>query len=75
MNDVVYPDYYGKFKCIADRCTDSCCIGWEIDIDRESAERYNQCGGALGRRLSENIALSEDGTCSFILGENERCRF
>lgn len=75
MNEVVYPDYYKKFSCIADRCTDSCCIGWEIDIDSESAERYKNCGGELGRRLSENISVSEDGTHSFILGENERCPF
>lgn len=75
MNEVVYPDYYGKFKCIADRCTDSCCIGWEIDIDSESVERYKHCGGSLGRRLSENITVSEDGTHSFVLGENERCPF
>ncbi len=75
MNEVVYPDYYGKFKCIADRCTDSCCIGWEIDIDRESIERYKKCGGDLGRRLSENITVSEDGIHSFVLGENERCPF
>lgn len=75
MNEVVYPDYYRKFKCIADRCTDSCCIGWEIDIDSESVERYKHCGGDLGRRLAENITVSEDGTHSFILGENERCPF
>lgn len=75
MNEIIYPDYYGKFKCIADRCTDSCCIGWEIDIDSESVERYKHCGGSLGRRLSENITLSEDGTHSFVLGENERCPF
>lgn len=75
MNEVIYPDYYRKFKCIADRCTDSCCIGWEIDIDSESVERYKHCGGNLGRRISENITVSEDGTHSFILGENERCPF
>lgn len=75
MNDVIYPDYYKQFKCIADRCTDSCCIGWEIDIDSESMERYRLCGGELGKRFSENISVSKDGTCSFILGENERCPF
>lgn len=75
MSKVIYPDYYRKFKCIADRCTDSCCIGWEIDIDSESVERYKKCGGNLGRRISENITVSEDGTHSFILGENERCPF
>lgn len=75
MSKVIYPDYYRKFKCIADRCTDSCCIGWEIDIDSESVESYKKCGGDLGRRLAENIIVSEDGTHSFILGENERCPF
>lgn len=30
---LIVPDYYTKFKCIASRCTDSCCIGWQIDVD------------------------------------------
>ena len=34
------PTYYKKFKCIADRCQHNCCIGWEIDIDGETPERY-----------------------------------
>ena len=28
-----YPDYYEKFSCIAGACEDTCCAGWEIDID------------------------------------------
>ena len=34
----VYPNYYDKFKCIANRCKHSCCIGWEIDIDEDTME-------------------------------------
>ncbi len=30
---LIVPDYYTKFKCIAGRCPDSCCIGWQIDVD------------------------------------------
>ncbi len=30
---LIVPDYYTKFKCIASRCPDSCCIGWQIDVD------------------------------------------
>ena len=26
------PKYYNEFKCIADKCTHSCCVGWEIDM-------------------------------------------
>ena len=36
------PSYYKKFKCIADKCEHSCCIGWEIDIDEETLEKYEK---------------------------------
>ena len=71
---LVAPDYYTKFRCIADRCLHSCCIGWEIDIDRDSFEYYSTIGGTLGERLRENIAVT-DGTPHFLLGKNERCPF
>lgn len=64
------PFYYNTFKCIADKCTDNCCIGWEIEIDSDTAKYYKSVGGAFGKRLSENI--SEEN--SFIL-KNERCPF
>ena len=37
------PTYYKNFKCIADACEHSCCIGWEIDIDPEALEKYENC--------------------------------
>ncbi len=64
------PDYYDKFKCIAERCTDSCCIGWEIDIDPETLKIYEKEDGELGEKLKNNIS---DG--SFVLTEDERCPF
>ena len=35
---IYVPDYYSEFSCIADKCSDNCCIGWEIDIDENSLE-------------------------------------
>ena len=64
------PDYYSKFRCIADNCRDSCCIGWEIDIDRETAALYDSVQGNFGERLKNSIS---DG--SFVLTEDERCPF
>lgn len=64
------PDYYDKFKCIADKCTDSCCIGWEIDIDPETLEIYENESGELGEKLKKNIRDR-----SFLLTEDERCPF
>ena len=37
-----YPNYYDKFKCVADKCIDTCCAGWQILIDDESMEKYNK---------------------------------
>ena len=65
-----YPTYCDKFSCIADKCTDSCCIGWEIDIDSDTLVYYKSVTGDLGKRLAENIS---DGC--FVLAENERCPF
>lgn len=67
------PLYYKKFRCIADKCKDNCCIGWEIDIDEKTACLYKGAGGNFGERLRKNIAIDEG--CRFILGENERCPF
>lgn len=69
----VYPDYYKDFKCIADKCRHSCCIGWEIDIDKESLDFYNSVKGDFGKKLQDNISL--EGTPHFILSERERCPF
>ena len=68
------PDYYKEFSCIADKCKHSCCIGWEIDIDKKSLEIYKSLKNDFGKRLIENIAENEDSS-HFILSKNERCPF
>lgn len=71
MNEI-FPNYYGKFKCIADRCKHSCCIGWEIDIDEETMYLYNSLDGEFAKRIRGNI---EGDIPHFILKEDERCPF
>ena len=67
------PNYYKKFKCIADKCRHSCCIGWEIDIDSDKLDYYNSIGGKMGAILRENIEISPEP--HFILKEGDRCPF
>lgn len=43
------PDYFSEFSCIAGDCKDSCCLGWEIDIDEDSYEYYQTLPGEVGR--------------------------
>ena len=42
------PDYFSEFSCIAGDCKDSCCLGWEIDIDEDSYEYYQTLPGEVG---------------------------
>lgn len=60
------PNYYGRFKCIADKCQHTCCKGWEIDVDEKSMERF--------AAFEDIISKVKDN--SFILeGASERCPF
>lgn len=69
------PDYYGDFACTAGWCKDSCCIGWEINIDEETAEYYESVPGEFGDRLHAAMYENEDGDISFRLGKKKRCPF
>ena len=33
------PDFYDDFVCIASRCRDTCCAGWEIEVDEETLKK------------------------------------
>ena len=69
---VIMPDYCKNFRCIADKCRDNCCIGWEIDIDAHTAGYYKTVGGSFGERLKNNI---NDGEVSCFRLCGERCPF
>ena len=65
------PKYYKDFKCIANRCTHSCCVGWEIDIDEYTMEKYSRLNHSYRRAILGSIDTSDFP--HFKLGEGERC--
>ena len=69
---LIAPDYYNQFQCIADRCIHSCCIGWEIDIDRDTREKYRCLSGSFADRLNHSICDDDEGA-HFQLDAQERC--
>lgn len=84
---LIYADYFEKFKCIADKCTDTCCAGWEIDIDPKSYEAYMKIPGEFGDRLRASIKTYDQGldddsegayiyeAHGFVLTKDKRCSF
>lgn len=70
----IVPSYYAAFRCVGAACRHNCCIGWEIDIDADTAAFYRTVGGELGRRLQDGIAYT-DGEPHFRLDSRRRCPF
>ena len=70
----IFPKFYKNFLCKADKCKHSCCKGWEIDIDEETAGKYLAMTGELGAEIRQDIGKNED-SYFFKLTEDERCPF
>jgi lysine-N-methylase len=71
---ITTPFYYKDFKCIAGACTDTCCAGWDVDVDEASYKYYKSVKGSFGKRLKSVMVKSEEGGCTFTLN-NGRCPF
>ena len=67
------PGYYEKFKCIADKCKNNCCIGWEIDIDDKSYAKYESLDSEVRERIIKTVE-SSDSQRFFKLSKNGRCK-
>lgn len=75
------PEYYRRFHCIGTECSDNCCHGWPIDIDKQHYLQYKaeknpefaQICGKNVRRIKKDatqqryarMALDEEGRCGF----------
>ncbi|MCF2683022.1 flagellin lysine-N-methylase [Faecalicatena contorta] len=71
------PDYYHQFQCVADRCEDTCCAGWQIVADQRALERYRKVRGPFRKKLRSSVdwkegtfRQSEDKRCAFLKADN-----
>ena len=69
-----YPLFYPDFTCIGKACRDSCCRDWLIDIDFETAKKYQNMGGVLGEKLRRKLH-KKDGEFYFDVEKDGRCPF
>lgn len=66
------PSYYEAFRCLADACTHSCCVGWEIDVDGDTLAYYRSLPEPQRGEILGGITESEDGA-HFALCANGKC--
>ena len=48
---MILPTYVNKFKCIGGECEDNCCIGWDIDVDKETFKKLHKVKDEEMRRM------------------------
>ena len=79
---LLQPQYVSQFQCIGPACEDSCCIGWRVQIDKDTYKRYRECSDKeLREKMDEKVTrhrtnpsdinyakikLNPNGECPFI---------
>lgn len=67
-------NYSKKFSCIGSKCRHNCCIGWQIDVDKKSLNRYQELSKTDARFnkrcFNENAFNLSLGRCPFLDSDN-----
>lgn len=62
---MVRPNYYDQFKCIADKCSFTCCQEWKIAVDDSTASKWKKtpppANVATRRKNLEQFTQYKDG--------------
>lgn len=72
------PDYYNKFKCIADKCSITCCQEWKIAVDDATNRKWKKLSADKVSGKSDNLSsytCHKDGSLVIKLDEKHRCPF
>lgn len=86
---ILMPSYMKSFRCVGSKCEDSCCIGFKVDLDKETYLKYNKIQNkeiksivtkSVTRKHNDkseisygNIHMDDDKRCPF-LNEKNLCK-
>lgn len=70
---IVKTKFHDDFECIAAACPDTCCAGWEIDVDADTLDYYNSIEGDDGEFVRSRVFDADGG--AVLCREGERCQF
>ncbi len=79
---LIYPTYLKEFQCIGGACEDSCCIGWDVDIDRITFRQYFRTKELNMREMFKTYVYKNEDSYSDVvdygkvrLDTSKRCPF
>jgi len=55
--ELMVPQYMTRFQCIAERCEDTCCTGWVVNVDKPTYERLEKIMAESGETEKFQNAL------------------
>lgn len=62
--------FYDQFKCTADKCSLTCCSGWDISVDDTTYEKWNEssryCSSCMSNDGSRIINKNTEDDCPFL---------
>ena len=68
--------YYDDFKCIGSECPNSCCVGWEIDLDINTFQKYIDLqDNNIYKCISINQKPTYDKFAKIKKVNDQRCSF
>ena len=51
---IIKPSFYDSFQCTADKCPNTCCKNWKIEINQITYNKYQVLRHPLGNELRKN---------------------
>lgn len=74
------PKYMTTFKCIGPNCTDTCCAGWDINIDESTFNKYENSTNELkrlveGKYIKNNVSYDPFNYGFMVITEEKKCPF
>ena len=73
------PEYIQDFKCIGKDCIDSCCVGWNIKIDKATYKKYKNSTNKEIKSISQKSLVKDDLKSNInygkLVNENNCCPF
>lgn len=88
LQTTLVPTYYKDFKCLGTECSDTCCAGFTVPIDKDTYSNYEKSENAEFKPLFQKhlektndpifnnygvIKMKKDCSCPF-LDENKLCK-
>ena len=77
--DFFVPEYMQDFECIGKDCIDSCCIGWNVEIDKKTFKKYENSQNKKIKLISQQFLVKTDTKSDISYGKladhNNCCPF